>query len=53
MTSSGAVVSDEGDVSTKGAIKSAAVVSLEGEYSGTTDEGKSAACDHSNSVLDT
>jgi hypothetical protein len=52
-TSSGAVVSDEGDVSTKGAIKSAAVVSSEGEYSGTANEGKSAACVHSNLALDT
>jgi hypothetical protein len=52
-TSSGAVVSDEGDVSTEGAIKSAAVVSSEGEYSGTADEGKSAACVHSNLVLNT
>jgi hypothetical protein len=52
-TSSGAVDSNEGDVSTEGAIKSAAVVSSEGEYSGTADEGKSAACVHSNSALDT
>jgi hypothetical protein len=52
-TSSGAVASNEGDVSTEGAIESASVVSLEGEYSGTANEGKSAACVHSNLSFDT
>jgi hypothetical protein len=47
-TSSGAVASNEGDVSTEGAIESAAVISSEGEYSAFADEGKSAACVPSN-----
>jgi hypothetical protein len=47
-TSSGAVASNEGDVSTEGAIESAAVVSSEGEYSAFDDEGKSVACVSSN-----
>jgi hypothetical protein len=51
-TSSGAVYSDEGDVSTKGAIGSAAVISLEGECSGTANEGKTAACVSSNTSFD-
>jgi hypothetical protein len=43
-TSCGAVTTNEGDVSTEGAFESAAAISSEGEYSGTADEGKSAAC---------
>jgi hypothetical protein len=52
--SCGAVATNEGDVSTEGAIASAAAISLEGEYSGTADKGKSAACVvPSNSSFDT
>jgi hypothetical protein len=52
-TSRGAVTPNEGYISTKGAIELVAVISLEGEYSRTADESKSAACVPSSLLFDT